>query len=60
MFNQEHLNEWLEKFDSIDSHLILTAILNRDIILEVLAYSLFAYRHGELELAESLYKEMWR
>ena len=60
MFKHKHLNEWLEKFDSIDSHSILTAILNNEIKLEVLVDSVFAYRHGELELAASLYKEMWR
>ena len=60
MFKHKHLNEWLEKFDSIDSHSILTAILNNEIKLEVLVDSVFSYRHGELELAASLYKEMWR
>ena len=60
MFNLEHINNWLEKFDSVEGHYILKAILNNEIKLEVLADSVFAYRHGELELAESLYKEMWR
>ena len=53
------IDSWLEKFDSTDSNSLLEDILNGEIKLEVMSDSVFAYWHGELELAEQLYKEMW-
>lgn len=54
------IDSWLEKFDSTDSNSLLEDILNGKIKLEVMSDSVFAYWHGELELAEQLYKEMWK
>ena len=60
MITEEQVKIWVEKFDSNDSEGLLSDILNNKIKLEVMSDSVFAYGTGELELAERLYKEMWR
>ncbi len=60
MITEEQIKIWVEKFDSNDSEGLLSDILNNKIKLEVMSDSVFAYWAGELELAERLYKEMWR
>ena len=60
MITEEQVKIWAEKFDNNDSEGLLSDILNNKIKLEVMSDSVFAYWTGELELAERLYKEMWR
>jgi len=50
---------WIEKFDSTDSNSLLEDILNGKINIEVMSDSVHAYWHGELELAQQFYDEMW-
>lgn len=54
------IDSWLEKFDSTDSNSLLEDILNGKIKLEVMSDSVFAYWHGDFDLAQQLYKEMWK
>ncbi len=56
----DQINNWVEKFDNTNSNLLIGDILNGKIKLEVMSDSVFAYWSGELELAEQLYKEMWK
>lgn len=60
MITDEQVKIWIEKFDNNDSTDLLTDILNNKVKLEVMSDSVFAYSTGEMELAERLYKEMWR
>ena len=60
MITNVQVEIWIEKFDSEDTIELLTDILNNKIKLEVMSDSVFAYWTGEMELAERLYKEMWR
>ena len=60
MITDVQVKIWIEKFDSNDTTDLLTDILNNKVKLEVMSDSVFAYWKGEMELAERLYKEMWR
>jgi len=53
------LDLWIEKFDSTDSNSLLEDIINGKINTEVMSDSVYAYWHGELELAQQFYDEMW-
>jgi|TARA_E500000318_G_C3423289_1_gene158165 hypothetical protein len=52
--------DWLNTFDGCDAEDLLTAITNNEIKIEVMNDSIHAFSIGEMEVANNLYKEMWR
>ena len=54
------VSDWLDTFDGNDAEVLLTAIANNQIKIEVMNDSIYAFNIGETETSKSLYKEMWR
>tara|TARA_Y100001938_G_scaffold121815_1_gene169731 strand:- start:44 stop:244 length:201 start_codon:yes stop_codon:yes gene_type:complete len=54
------VSDWLETFDGNDAEVLLTAIANNEIKIEVMNDSIYAFSIGETEIAKQCYKEMWR
>jgi hypothetical protein len=54
------VSDWVEKFDGNDAEVLLTAIANNEIKIEVMVDSIYAYHIGETEVARELYKEMFK
>ena len=54
------VSDWLDTFDGNDAEVLLTAIANNKIKIEVMNDSIYAFSIGETETSKSLYKEMWR
>ena len=54
------VSDWLDTFDGNDSTVLLTAIANNQIKIEVMNDSIYTFSIGETETSKSLYKEMWR
>ena len=54
------VSDWLETFDGNDAEVLLTAIANNEIKIEVMNDSIYAFSVGETEIAKQCYKEMWR
>jgi len=59
-FYDYEVRDWLNTFDGNSPEVLLTSIANNKIKIEVMNDSIHAFRHGEIEMANSLYKEMWR
>ena len=60
MINDCQINKWQEFFDSNDASVLLTAIANKEIKIEVMIDSICALSIGNIDLAKDLYEEMWR
>ena len=54
------VSDWLDTFDGNDATVLLTAIANNQIKIEVMNDSIYAFSIGETETSKNLYKEMWR
>jgi hypothetical protein len=54
------VSDWLDTLDGNDAEVLLTAIANNEIKIEVMNDSIYAFSIGETEVSKSLYKEMWR
>ena len=54
------VSDWLDTFDGNDAEVLLTAIANNKIKIEVMNDSIYAFSIRETETSKSLYKEMWR
>ena len=54
------VSDWLDTFDGNDAEVLLTAIANNQIKIEVMNDSIYAFSIGETETSKNLYKEMWR
>mgnify|MGYP003117332938 CR=1 FL=1 len=54
------VSDWLDTFDGNDAEVLLTAIANNEIKIEVMNDSIYAFSIGEIRVSKNLYKEMWR
>jgi hypothetical protein len=54
------VSDWLDTLDGNDAEVLLTAIANNEIKIEVMNDSIYAFSIGETEVSKNLYKEMWR
>ena len=54
------VSDWVEKFDGNSAEVLLTAIANNEIKIEVMVDSIYAYHIGETEVGRELYKEMFK
>ena len=54
------VSDWLDTFNGNDATVLLTAIANNQIKIEVMNDSIYAFSIGETETSKNLYKEMWR
>ena len=59
-FYDYEVQDWLDTFDSNSPEGLITSIANNEIKIEVMNDSIHAFRHGEIQIAEKFYKEMWR
>jgi len=60
VITNSEVSDWLDTFDGNDAEVLLTAIANNEIKIEVMNDSIYAFSIGETEVAKSLYKEMFR
>ena len=60
MITNSLIFDWLDTFDGNDAEDLLTAITNNEIKIEVMNDSIHAFSIGDMEVANNLYKEMWR
>ena len=60
VITNSEVSDWLDTFDGNDAEVLLTAIANNEIKIEVMNDSIYAFSIGETEISKSLYKEMWR
>ena len=60
MITNNEVSDWLVTFDGNDAEVLLTAIANNEIKMEVMNDSIYAFSIGETEIAKNLYSEMWR
>jgi hypothetical protein len=54
------VSDWLDTLDGNDAEVLLTAIANNEIKIEVMNDSIYAFSIGETEVSKNLYKEMWK
>jgi hypothetical protein len=54
------VSDWLDTLDGNDAEVLLTAIANNEMKIEVMNDSIYAFSIGETEVSKNLYKEMWR
>ena len=59
-FYDYEVQDWLNTFDGNSPEGLITSIANNQIKIEVMNDSIHAFRHGEIQMAEKFYKEMWR
>ena len=60
VITNSEVSDWLDTFDGNHEEVLLTAIANNEIKIEVMNDSIYAFSIGETEVSKSLYKEMWR
>jgi len=60
VITNSEVSDWLDTFDGNDAEVLLTAIANNEIKIEVMNDSIYAFSIGETEVSKSLYKEMFR
>jgi len=60
VITNSEVSDWLDTFDGNDAEVLLTAIANNEIKIEVMNDSIYAFSIGKITVSKSLYKEMWR
>ena len=60
VITNSEVSDWLETFDGNDAEVLLTAIANNEIKIEVMNDSIYAFSNGWTKISKRFYKEMWR
>ena len=60
VITNSEVSDWLDTFDGNDAEVLLTAIANNEIKIEVMNDSIYAFSNGWTKISKGFYKEMWR
>jgi hypothetical protein len=60
VITNSEVSDWLDTFDGNDAEVLLTAIANNEIKIEVMNDSIHALSIGKTDYSKILYQQMWR
>jgi hypothetical protein len=60
VITNSEVSDWLDTFDGNDAEVLLTAIANNEIKIEVMNDSIHALNIGKTDYSKILYQQMWR